>query len=290
MAKANRIISGMNGTPGFRETISFFKATIEAAGWVQTTDTGQLDPATILYQGSGVITGYLIYRMNDSLQATVPVFAKFEFGTTAGNSPYVPVIFITIGTGSNGAGSISGLVSGRYSNFNNGCTGTFSQGDVRIYGTSSSIYCSIKSTASSYTSYFFIDRLRDQQGVPTSGGVILCTSVNGDNAISSVPVFDILYFPTNVRKTLASSATSFLAFYPDTNVGLHQGSIDSNIMGVLPTVYAGKPYTFPLLLFKAVDSTEHVEFDMSVFGITHRLLFLPALVNTSAHRFAIFFE
>jgi hypothetical protein len=47
--------------------------------------------------------------MNDSLQATKPVFIRIDFGSSYDAS--FPTIFITLGTGSDGAGNITGLLA-----------------------------------------------------------------------------------------------------------------------------------------------------------------------------------
>lgn len=66
-----------------------------------------LPPAT----GSNVV--YEMWKMGDTLQATFPVFCKFEYGTSASGN-WGPLVAITVGTGSNGAGTInSGSTTGR---------------------------------------------------------------------------------------------------------------------------------------------------------------------------------
>lgn len=81
-------------------------------GVTQTTDTGQINPATVSVPGTAnTSAGYVIGRFNDTAQATSPIFFKLEFGTngTATN----PAMWITIGTGSNGAGTLTGVVGTR---------------------------------------------------------------------------------------------------------------------------------------------------------------------------------
>lgn len=81
-----------------------------AAGLVQTADTGQANLATITSSGSpNSASGYEIFRFNDTLQATAPIFIKVEYGggNQAGNSN--PGMWITVGTGTNGAGTITGV-------------------------------------------------------------------------------------------------------------------------------------------------------------------------------------
>lgn len=82
-------------------------------GLTQTADTGQ-----VWSSGGGAIgtlpgsantsAGYVIGRFNDTLQATAPVFLRLDFG--AGSPTTNPQMWITVGTGSNGSGTINGTV------------------------------------------------------------------------------------------------------------------------------------------------------------------------------------
>lgn len=82
-------------------------------GWVQTSDTGQTAPSA--YSGTSntnTVLGYMIFRMADALQATFPVFVKVEIasgGTVSG-----PALWFTIGSGSDGAGNITGIKGTRF--------------------------------------------------------------------------------------------------------------------------------------------------------------------------------
>jgi len=81
---------------------------IVEVGWVQTSDTGQCNTATLSTPGAiQTSVGYQIFRMADALQATAPVFMKVEFGSGAAVNN--PSLWITIGTGSDGAGNLTGI-------------------------------------------------------------------------------------------------------------------------------------------------------------------------------------
>jgi hypothetical protein len=86
-----------------------------SAGLVQTADTGQFNIATLVdgtsYGGANAVNfGYWIFRFNDSSQATWPVFIKVAVDTLA-SSTYRERLIITVGTGSNGAGTLTGQIS-----------------------------------------------------------------------------------------------------------------------------------------------------------------------------------
>lgn len=90
-----------------------------AAGFVQTSDAGQVNPSTIVVATTngaagtfGDDYGYLMFRMNDSLSATLPVYIKFIFGSffVASNSTRRCAIRIIFGFASDGAGNLTGPI------------------------------------------------------------------------------------------------------------------------------------------------------------------------------------
>lgn len=83
-----------------------------AFGWTRTADTGQINWGTVTRPVSGnVAQGYEVFAFNDTLQATAPYFLKIEYGS--GGAVNNPGLWLTLGTGTNGAGSLSGTVTAR---------------------------------------------------------------------------------------------------------------------------------------------------------------------------------
>jgi len=77
-----------------------------AAGLVAGADTGQIDWVTVALPAINVAAGYEIWRSPDS-----SLYYKLEFGT--GGVVGQPQIWITVGTGSNGTGTLTGQLSTR---------------------------------------------------------------------------------------------------------------------------------------------------------------------------------
>ena len=93
---------------GFRTWGTEFHAQLLACGLTLTSDTGQINWTTASRGGSSqTYAGYEIWRFNDTLQSTVPVFLKFEFGV--GGTLNSPSIRLTVGSGTNGAGTMTGF-------------------------------------------------------------------------------------------------------------------------------------------------------------------------------------
>lgn len=96
---------------GFRAWGSELSTALQTVGLVQTADTGQINWTTVTRPGTNTAGGYEIYRFNDALQGTAPVFIKLEYGTSSSASN--PQLWLTVGTGSDGAGTITGTVVSR---------------------------------------------------------------------------------------------------------------------------------------------------------------------------------
>jgi hypothetical protein len=79
-------------------------------GLVQTGDTGQINWTTVLAPlAINTSQGYEIWRFADTMQATTPVFFKIEYGS--GGAVNNPSLWLTVGSGSNGTGSLTGVTT-----------------------------------------------------------------------------------------------------------------------------------------------------------------------------------
>lgn len=91
---------------GYRAWGGEISSYLSTVGFVQTADTGQVNWATATKPGVSTYTDYEIWRFNDTLQATAPIFFKLRYGT--GSSTFYPVMTLDVGTGSNGSGTLTG--------------------------------------------------------------------------------------------------------------------------------------------------------------------------------------
>lgn len=142
-----------------------------AVAWVQTADTGQVNWTTVTAPVAiNTAQGYEIWRMADSLQATAPVFVKIEYGSAGAVN--TPAIWLTIGTGSNGSGMITGILFPRTQMYNGGSSATA----YTSYGSVAAGRINLAAFATGGTSYclaFSIERTHGADGVDTGGGVNL---------------------------------------------------------------------------------------------------------------------
>lgn len=77
-------------------------------GWTQSADTGQVNWSTIASVPAVNTYVYEIWEPNDGL---ANFFFKVEYGTNAGSSNTAPQIRLSIGTSTNGAGTLTGSVT-----------------------------------------------------------------------------------------------------------------------------------------------------------------------------------
>lgn len=156
------------GDVPFRTWATEISTRMATVGMVQTADTGQINLTTVTRPGTSTSGGYEIWRYSDS-----SIYLKLEYGTGSGATS--PVMWITVGTGSNGSGTLTGQLSTRsmisqnaapastitsYTSYmsHNATIGTFS------------LAFKLLATASSMNSMVVISRSVDATGATTSQG------------------------------------------------------------------------------------------------------------------------
>lgn len=97
----------------FRTACTDIHNALAAIGLVQTADTGQVNLATVTKPlGTNTVAGYEIWRFNDALQGTNPVFIKIEYGSNGANANTFGT-WMTVGTSTDGAGNLGANKSSR---------------------------------------------------------------------------------------------------------------------------------------------------------------------------------
>jgi hypothetical protein len=191
-------------------------------GMTQTADTGQINPATVALPGAGATSaGYAILAFNDTLQSTAPIYLKLEFGT--GATTVAPGLWITIGTGSNGSGTLTGTVGTRVYTGANGApqsTGT-NYTSRYCYNASLGIAWMVLKIGSqsvgspnSSSGGFVVFRSVNSSGAPTASSATLWSQSVG-TTISPDPPYSqaILYGPATVAGP-TTNLTNSVAYVP----------------------------------------------------------------------------
>jgi hypothetical protein len=187
----------------FRAWVAAVKAGIEVGSfWVQTADTGQIDPATVTKPTStNADKGYLMYVNNPG--GGLPAM-YMRVGLGAGSTTLLPRLSIRLGTATNGSGTLT-----------NGGTEITPVQDTTT-ASACTCYCSYNTTEGrwsillwgdhptgvSKTYLFGIERSRGAAGAATSVGWSLfyhnpinATSLRGDarNGSTGVQVYGNVY-------------------------------------------------------------------------------------------------
>jgi len=146
-----------------------------ALGWTRASDTGNINWATVTKPASAnTPAGWEIFCMNDSLQATKPVFIKLEFG--CGGSTTNPSVWITGGTGSNGSGTLTGQIGTRWQ-----CTNSSSGATIytsRFSGASNRFVFTLWQNGTNSIT-ISVERTHDSGGADTDEAFMIITHTTG---------------------------------------------------------------------------------------------------------------
>ena len=147
---------------------------LAAVGLVKTADTGQINWTTVVKPaGTGVISGYEMWRFNDALQATAPVFIKIEYGS-GGSAAGAHGLWITVATATDGAGNLTGAQLGTRKQTGN--QSTHAGATIYVSGATDRIGLAVVMSTPTYGYGFHVERSKDASGNNTSAGI--CTYIS----------------------------------------------------------------------------------------------------------------
>jgi hypothetical protein len=157
----------------FREWGLELSTKLAAAGLVQTADTGQINWTTVTRPGASTEAGFEVWRMNDALQATAPVFFRIGYGTNSGTTG--PRIQVTVGTGTDGAGTLTGTaLTTIRSIHSNAAQATDTPRQSYLCVNEGFFGLNWKVGAGQTEGSFFFNRTCDSAGDPTAtGGIVI---------------------------------------------------------------------------------------------------------------------
>lgn len=232
-------------------------AGLAAIGLVQTADTGQTDAATIaLPAGGNLYTGYQIWRFNDALQATAPVFIRIAFGSASIGSTLR--LAITVGKETDGAGNVVSLV------YKTLAPTAAPIGTTHIIaGDSGRLNIGIGfNSASKLGAILCVERLLDVTGTPTAEGVSVMYFT--DNASTAGYMLNAVFYysgnqpPTTNRSGLMATSTGA---WGDT------GTI--YLAPCFPVGWGVKNQCTGCVLYFHGDIGVNTPFPVSMYGVTH---------------------
>ena len=258
----------------FRAWATFFHDVFNLA-WVQTSDTGQINLGTVTTPGApNTSQGYEIWRMNDSLQSTFPVFVKIEYGS--GAATISPAIWITIGKGSDGSGGITTIRFARTQISSN----AENNGNHLSYGSAATnrvgVAFAVDGTGTARPVLIFIERSKDSAGADTSDGLVVIY-----NLASSTIMKSVNYVKMNQVAQPDPETTHYIRS--------RNAAFDSNVaMGVIiPIAGVAQQPGMNMFIARAGDFSASGSPTISIYGNTVTLQGLgpltPILINNSSN-------
>ena len=174
MATNHWIHTAVHGTvAGFKNWVASITEGLTAVGLAVADDTGQLDVDAIsTLPTNGTVAGYQIWYLNDSLHVSAPIYIKLEYGTGSGTDR--PAFAVTVGSGTNGAGTLTGIFGKRvaYSPsypFNAGTQKSFA---CKVEGCVWLSFADNGLNATGKSFFFMVARSTDLDGTPTAEGAV----------------------------------------------------------------------------------------------------------------------
>ena len=140
-----------------------------AAMLTRVPQTGDIDFLTATTPVADAYAGSEVYRFDDALQATAPLFIKFEYGTGAGAT--ASAIRVTVGKSADGAGTISGVLLAATAVMR--FASASSTSNCYISGGSSWFALSLAPLDANAGGIFYIERSVNSGGTPTGVAVLI---------------------------------------------------------------------------------------------------------------------
>ena len=260
----------------FKQWAQTISTAFSTLGWVQTADTGQVNWSTI----SAVPTNayvYEIWKANDTLASTLPIYVKVEYGS----STTVVALRFTVGTSSNGSGTITGTTMTQTpwvsvpSLANQGTTAfpcyfSGTAGEFRMY--------LWQSLSASIGAFFMIERSKDASGNNTAEYFTAIES-NCANQTSGTPPRQQTVLASGLVSNMENGAIS-IGLTVGSGTGQFNGSVAA--FPVFPVVgKLGNPM-LGLMSAVATDVSDGATVTVtSMYGTTHTFIAMTKGVMTN---------
>lgn len=242
----------------FRSWGSGIAAQLAAVGLVQTADTGQVNWSTVTRPSAATDGGYEIWRFNDALQATLPIYIRIDFGVAATQDR--PRLKFTVGTGSNGSGTINGQA---------GTAVTGTNTSSKTAGVTLPSYCShtagqfalvsgVDNASPNYTHSAIIERSHDATGAATADGILTAIGPGATITKQVIP-------PTG---TVPGTSTTTGAIWPSPTTGQSTSAGGNVSLGIGTFHCNGKLNFSRTLTYRHSDIGELSTFTTSFMGAT----------------------
>lgn len=194
---------------------------LAACGLVRTSDTGQINSATVTLPSANSYAGYSVWRFADALQTSAPVFLKFQFGVGTATQRYGTTL--QVGRETDGAGNLNLASSTAVISAVGGTTPSTTA--TTCYATHSDGFFAISFGVGYFgTNYggcccWAVQRINDNTGAATAEGIVVIGPPSNTGRTSDCQTVVARYLPSFLLSTGGA-----LGFVPlavtDSKVGL----------------------------------------------------------------------
>jgi hypothetical protein len=276
MATAQATLTNSVGTDALmRAFAQWIDALIIAGGWTYSGDSGQADLTALVAQTHSATfqsAGYKIYAMGDAIQATKPVVMKVEYGRQTYNGGTAgPALAITLGTGTNGSGTITGTLLNRFSIFMNNADGVgyTCQGSA---GAARLVFALFVNSTTPL--YFGIERRKNSDLSDADTGIaVMCGEMNpnvGANHTSRCIPFS---------GTVPPSESGYQTLLTTSNPSTFNNSVGFGLiypmMGITPD-----PPGLNAVIRQSSDFTNYLTASVDINGTSHTFVDCGAAINS----------
>lgn len=287
----------------FRKWCQGIHDALVATGWAQTSDTGQVDLATVSRPTTAAqVAGYEVWRLNDALQATAPVFLKIEYmkgGSTVNNV----ALGITVAQATNGSGTLSSFLFTRSVTF----TSTSALGSATEYASyasgDGSSFCLVlwPGLNTAICVALTIERSRNVSGDATGDAVLISvassatqrfviTGIGGadGSSMNSEGVFAPITFPRKINGSTAVTGDTLSkdgVVAPVLPIPCMAPGVEPWVSNVIVGVHPGDAGTTSVIQAATINGETRVYRAFPITTSTAGLI--PLSLTTSTHLYAI---
>lgn len=269
MAVAENVVAApISNDATWRAWLQSIHDALAGCGLVQTADTGQVAIATaLLPTATPTATNgqYEIWRFNDTLQATAPIFLKIYYNVSAA-AGVNPINYISVGKGTDGAGNLTNVIlTPKYVARLQGLqAGSVTWACHTADGSFSFSYNNI-AAVNTTAAHFSIDRFRNADGSPSVEGIFCHWRGNSSTASGGGHVFSTNgYTDTSLSDISLSTPPALLP---------NSGSAGASAFGTEVIAYPMYPFLGygrnPSMASVAINNSDvggNVSFQIPMYG------------------------
>lgn len=253
---------------------SKFISDVFALGWTDTAATGEINFATVTAPaGASASQGFKVYRMNDTLQATKPVFIKIEFGS--GAAAAIPSIWVTIGTTHDGAGTIGGTILLARLQISSTANSAVVQTDSYGSAANNRVCFGMWLNSANIPLWFSLERTKDSTGADTNEGLLFNYGWSTTKAVSATLMF------VGTQPPQQTNGLHFISCQENNSIF----ATDVGVSPVFNMAGVAKQPGMNLMVSRSGDFGNFSNPSIPIYGTNHTYVHLGALISTFRNGF-----